>query len=269
MGLERTARRRLGLLLRLRLLWTLLDDELGVLIVPWFKVDDNLGFHHKVVAAGNPAMGLWVRAGSICAQQLTDGFVPDHMVAALGTPAQAARLVAVGLWDKAEGGYKFHGWEERQPSKAHVEAERAAAADRMRAYREKKKTATPEAPSQVSDERSPEQTANERGTNGEVRDLFGNPDPTRPDPTHKEQGRKRPTRYPDDFTPNDNNREVAAAQGVNLPAVLAQFADHHRAKGSTFLDWHLALNTWIRREKPMQTATRRPPGEGPDDWMRR
>ena len=25
--------------------------------MPWFRVDDNLGFHHKVIAAGNPANG--------------------------------------------------------------------------------------------------------------------------------------------------------------------------------------------------------------------
>lgn len=31
--------------------------------MPWFKVDDTLALHGKVVAAGNPAMGLWVRAG--------------------------------------------------------------------------------------------------------------------------------------------------------------------------------------------------------------
>ena len=57
--------------------------------MPWFKVDDNLAFHHKVVAAGNAAMGLWVRAGAMCAQQLTDGFVPDHMVNTLGSKALA------------------------------------------------------------------------------------------------------------------------------------------------------------------------------------
>ena len=59
----------------------------------WFRVDDNLGFHHKVIAAGNPAMGLWVRAGSVCASQLTDGFVADHMIASLG--------VSVGAIEKA------------------------------------------------------------------------------------------------------------------------------------------------------------------------
>lgn len=32
--------------------------------MPWFQVDDQLSFHAKVIAAQNPAMGLWVRAGA-------------------------------------------------------------------------------------------------------------------------------------------------------------------------------------------------------------
>ena len=49
----------------------------------WFKVDDQLAFNAKVVAAGNEAMGLWVRAGSWSAAQLTDGFIPEHMANAM------------------------------------------------------------------------------------------------------------------------------------------------------------------------------------------
>lgn len=93
----------------------------------WFKVDDNLAFHAKVVAAGNPAMGLWVRAGSWSAHQLTDGFVPDHMVVSLGNTQQARRLTEVGLWHRENGGYRFHQWSEdgRQPTRDDVEQRRA------------------------------------------------------------------------------------------------------------------------------------------------
>lgn len=217
--------------------------------MPWFKVDDNLGFHHKVVAAGNPAMGLWVRAGSVCAQQLTDGFVPDHMAATLGTKAQAEKLVQVGLWDRVENGYTFHGWAERQPSKADVEAERAAASDRMRAYRERKRKAALEGSSQVSDLRSPEPTPNEHGTNGEVREKFGNPDPTRPDPTNKDLARKRARQLPRDFQPSDKHVALAAELGVDLASEWPQFIDHHRSKGSTMKDWDAALRTWLRNAK--------------------
>jgi hypothetical protein len=151
--------------------------------MPWFRVDDNLGFHHKVIAAGNPAMGLWVRAGSVCASQLTDGFVPDHMIASLGTIAQAKRLVEVGLWSRTEGGYRFHEWDERQPRRADVEAERAAAKERMRAARERKRKAAQEASPQVDGVRSADVRANTSRSSGEVREVFGDPNPTLPIPT--------------------------------------------------------------------------------------
>ena len=151
--------------------------------MPWFRVDDNLGFHHKVIAAGNPAMGLWVRAGSVSASQLTDGFVPDHMVTTLGTVAQAKKLVEVGLWDRVDGGYTFHEWDERQPRRADGEAERAAAKERMKAARDRKRKAAQEASAQVSGSRSADVRPNVSRSSGEVRETFGDPNPTQPNPT--------------------------------------------------------------------------------------
>jgi hypothetical protein len=95
--------------------------------VSWFKVDDSLAFHAKTVAAGNAAMGLWLRAGAWCAQQLTDGRVPTHMVRALGGTSSAANaLVDAGLWLRDDDGYRFHDWADYQPSAAEVHADRAA-----------------------------------------------------------------------------------------------------------------------------------------------
>jgi len=84
--------------------------------MPWFRVDDNLALHTKVLTAGNGAMGLWVRAGSWSMQQLTDGHIPTQVARQLGTRAEASRLVTAGLWVETEGGYDFHEWVGRQPS---------------------------------------------------------------------------------------------------------------------------------------------------------
>lgn len=154
--------------------------------MPWFRVDDNLGFHHKVLAAGNGAMGLWVRAGSIAASQLTDGFISTRMAATLGTSAQARKLVDVGLWDEVEGGFAFHEWAERQPTRAEVEAERVAARDRMKAVRARKTGAKVNTSAQVTAIRSPEPTAKFEPGSEEVRDVFGNPYPALPNPTQEE-----------------------------------------------------------------------------------
>lgn len=104
--------------------------------IPWFKVDDTLALHTKTAAAGNAAMGLWVRAGSWSMQQLTDGFIPRHIVGVLGTAAQANKLVEVGLWERLPSGYAFHEWDNRQPSRVQVEADRQAATERQRRARE-------------------------------------------------------------------------------------------------------------------------------------
>jgi hypothetical protein len=104
--------------------------------MPWFKVDDQLAFHRKTLLAGNAAMGLWVRAGSWCSQQLNDGCIPDDLVTSLGTRTQADRLVKAGLWRKKIDGYEFHDWDSWQPTRAEVEKRRAEGAERVRQWRE-------------------------------------------------------------------------------------------------------------------------------------
>lgn len=94
--------------------------------MPWFKVDDGLAFHTKSLAAGNAAMGLWVRAGSWSSQQLTDGFVPTPIARQLGTRGEARRLVEAGLWIEKDDGYLFHEFEQRNPTRVQVLAEREA-----------------------------------------------------------------------------------------------------------------------------------------------
>lgn len=116
-------------------------------VITWFKVDDNLAFHRKTVAAGNAAMGLWVRAGSWSAAHLTDGFVPDHMIAVLGSPAQKSKLVTAGLWIPVDGGCQFHGWNDdgRQPTAKSVREKREKAAARQSKHRNGTYAPTPSA----------------------------------------------------------------------------------------------------------------------------
>lgn len=104
--------------------------------MPWFKVDDTFPHHSKVLAAGNAAIGLWTRAGAWCMQQLTDGYIPRHVARTMGSAAEAKRLVEVGLWVEKDDGYAFHEWEQRQPSRVQVHAEREATKERQRRGRE-------------------------------------------------------------------------------------------------------------------------------------
>lgn len=144
----------------------------------WFKVDDTLAFHHKTVAAGVSAMGLWVRAGSWSAQTLTDGFVPEHMVPALadGNVGLAGSLVEAGLWRRVKGGYQFHEWAERQPSRQSIEDRRAvrAAAGRMGGVRSGQVRRSAGSKTEASASSKPEASASQ------VLEPPSRPDPSRP-----------------------------------------------------------------------------------------
>lgn len=117
------------------------------LIMPWMMVDDQMHGHRKFVKLGRdrlPATGLWVTAGSWAGASMTDGFVPDYIVAQWDPDLGLAdALVRVGLWyiDTVadEKGYRFHDWCEINRSRAEIEAARADAAERQRRSREKRR----------------------------------------------------------------------------------------------------------------------------------
>lgn len=133
----------------------------------WFFVEDNLTFHKKALQAGNAAMGVWVRAGSLCAQQLTDGFITAELARTVGSRALIQRLVDADLWLEVEGGYQFHQWGERQPTKARVEEGRKAARLRKEKWRDAKNAeVTPSRTRSGTEDERRDERVPERGTNG-------------------------------------------------------------------------------------------------------
>jgi len=95
--------------------------------VTWFKLDDSFYDHPKVFDAPDCAVALWTRAACWSARNLTEGFVPSGMAARLcDDPETAAReLVRRGLWERTGGGYRFHDWNDFQPSKEEATAAKA------------------------------------------------------------------------------------------------------------------------------------------------
>jgi hypothetical protein len=115
--------------------------------MPWFKIDDTFYRHRKVRKLGSEkisAIGLWGLAGTWCAENLTDGFVPRSEVVAWDSRFRyAKRLVDVGLWEVAdedgEPGWQFHDWAQYQPKGEDVEADREAWRQKKAAWRKKQK----------------------------------------------------------------------------------------------------------------------------------
>jgi len=101
--------------------------------MPWIRLDDQFPDHPKVIAAGPLAAWLYVCGIGYCNRLLTDGFIPSGQVRKLadldGAGELAARLVAAGLWDEAEGGYRIHDYLEYQPSKERALETREARAE--------------------------------------------------------------------------------------------------------------------------------------------
>jgi hypothetical protein len=64
---------------------------------------------------------------------------------------------------------------------------------------------------------------------------------------------------PSDFLPNENNRENARKFGLNLQNSVEAFLDYHISKGNRFVDWHRALNTWLRNEVKFASRYSPPP----------
>lgn len=219
----------------------------------WFKVDDSFDFHPKAVAAGNAALGLWVRAGAYSSRQLTEGFIPTGLLSALDAkPRDAAALVRAGLWTVVDGGYRFHQWEQANPTRAKVLAEREATAERQRRAREK-----------AAQSRRDEARDDDRDEQRESQGRHGPPDPTRPVSTssgHLPSSSDLPEREDDDGPTTDELLERGA--GRLTPAALAveaaAFRAHNAGRWPELHSWRRAWSGWLTKARERNRPTPTP-----------
>ncbi|WP_394253664.1 hypothetical protein [Arthrobacter pityocampae] len=212
--------------------------------MPWFKVDDGFHGHPKVLALSAADVGVWTLAGTWCAQYLTDGQIAMSAITRLGGTAKNCKaLVAAGMWiDNQDGTYQFKDWDDYQPMKSDVEAERDAARERMRKVRSKR-TGT-------SGERSEPVRANTEGTSEEVRVTPTQPVPTRTEAKASVTPQKRGSRIPEDFAPTE---AMVAWAKENTPDVngrisTQKFINYWTAKtgkDATKLDWAATWRNWM------------------------
>jgi hypothetical protein len=224
----------------------------------WFKVDDNLAFHRKTLRAGNTAMGMWVRAGSECSSQLTDGYVADELVSALGGKKLAERLVDASLWVRVDGGYQFHEWNEegRQPTRAQVEEERKQARLRKAMWRESRKASREASQRDTAGTDSGTDSGTDTTVPAGVPPTPTRPDPTRPDPdslkgvSSEEKRGKRRTTIPEDWTPTERDVEWQREKNITDDYAcrqLEQFRLYWTSNGDPKADWSATWRNWLLR----------------------
>ena len=106
----------------------------------WVKVDDSLPRHPKFIAAGDRlgkhgvtlAIGFFVQGLCYAATYLTDGLIPRVAIRGFLSAQPTAvvdALVAVGLWEVVEGGYRIHDYHDYNPSAEQIRAQRAKKAE--------------------------------------------------------------------------------------------------------------------------------------------
>lgn len=223
----------------------------------WFKVDDGFWSHEKVIELSAEAGWLWVRAGSYCAHQLTDGLVKAPIVSLLGSTSEVAnQLVEAGLWDSIDGGYEFHDWLKYQPTRDEVESKREAWKERQRAARAKRQ--------------SQEESRSDTQRDSRVESSTGmspSPVPSCPVPspssTKKGGSAKRGTRIPEPFMLTSDMKQWAVKEvpRVDIEASTRRFVDYWRAESgakATKIDWVATWRNWLRRDAENTPRSSRP-----------
>lgn len=89
--------------------------------LPWIRLDTSLADHPKVLELVDSgqyrAAFAGVMAMTYSGKHGTDGFIPKGALPFIhARKADADKLVEVGMWDVAAGGWEIHGWDEYQLS---------------------------------------------------------------------------------------------------------------------------------------------------------
>jgi hypothetical protein len=249
--------------------------------MPYFAIDDHWWAHDKTVQMSDGAQALWARAGSWAAGQLTDGYIPDHVLPLLrAKPRHVSELNKLNLWTKTDGGHTFQGWSEHQQTKSDVENMRKANRERQRRYRAAK-----------AESNGVSNGVTDGVTNGVSHTNAGHvshatqtqPNPTQPNPLLKERAAqaqptpapaeageqpkkptKRGTRLPDDWMPTPDLIDAMSTENphVELRWETTKFRDYwHAQPGAKGVkaDWDATWRNWIRRAAEHATPQQRAP----------
>ena len=196
--------------------------------MPWFRLDDSFHSHPKVIAAGNEAVGLFVRCGTYAAEHTTDGIIAEEIAELYGASATGSRrnpgtgkpetlaetLVRTGLWHRVRRGWTIHDYLDYNPSREAVLKERKDAADRQRRRRHGGGEGTSKVPVDNRENVPVDSRSRSSGVNSSRRDSRSDNGVSHTTPTRR-VGRT-------ESHPPDPPRSDARASPPGSPAVAAR-----------------------------------------------
>ena len=133
----------------------------------WLKLDDGIFYNRKIAQCGAGAKLLYIVSLTYCANQLTDGFIPDATLPLLagmaGIEPEKARefasdLLDVCLWSATGNGWQIPDFLEYNPSREQVLGKRKARSDAGKRGGEAKNRLN-SSKNQANGEASPKQNA--------------------------------------------------------------------------------------------------------------
>lgn len=253
--------------------------------LPWFKLWPEALSHEKVVGLSDGAFRTWITVlaeGSRQAVRWRFASV-KHAVSVTGRPVKHIReLIAARLLDEAETGelwvHDWRQWQDRYVSDFAPKAPRERSVKTPSLLRDdsanapnKLRERSVKTPTEEEEEGEGEEEK-ETDTSGVPRivESGGSGGAAAAAPPERTGKTPRGSFAPDEFPLSEQHRQQAERYGVRpdrIAAETAKFLDHHRSRGTRFIDWQAAWRTWMQRVsdygQPPRTGLQAPPPPAP------
>lgn len=92
----------------------------------WFKLDDSFFDNPKIIPLSDSAIVCFLKCGTYCASQLTDGFVPERRARDYAGKAKVLSELVPSLLESTAGGFMVHDYLKYNPKREQVLKEKEA-----------------------------------------------------------------------------------------------------------------------------------------------
>lgn len=259
--------------------------------IPRFaKMAANLDGHPKVRKAGRNAREVFLfvlrknaeldRSGRVPLDRVEPWFLADQLMMSESEAQNGLdRAVSAGLLMRSQTEISICGWDDEWAKAPLTEAER-------KAKQRKEQQLTIDVTDMSGHDRdSPESHTSEENRREEIRgeESIGSaanagghqpsPSPAPVAPKARRQRKQSGCGLPEGWAPGPRELSKARDLGVDGQREAEHFRDHHKSKGSLFVDWDAAFRTWLGNAQRFAAnrgsyATRQSPTETVREMLR-